>query len=317
MPFWPGAHTAPFCSDARWRPVALSVNEANSARQVRQQLREKGWLPVSVEPAAGEHKSAGQGLSLLRRSMSAYELALITRQLATLIQAGIPVEECLRAVSRQTERPGLLSLLLAVRARVIEGYTLAQSLSEFPQAFPELYRATVAAGERSGHLGHDLPVLDPDDGAERAEAGHVHVQAARADRVAPRQRDAGPVAPGHEGPEHRDRRAEPPDQLVRRLPAQLLGDVDPGDAAGRRLGRVDVRVGDLDAAAQLLEQAAHHLDVEDVGHVVDHAGAGRQEGGSHQLERGVLRTADVHGALERPDPRPGRGDPEALHERSP
>lgn len=128
------------------------VLEADSARQVRQQLREKGWLPVSVEPAASEHREAKAGGSLFRRGMSAYELALITRQLATLIQAGIPVEECLRAVSRQTGRPALQSLLLAVRARVSEGYTLAQSLSEFPHAFPDLYRATVAAGEKSGHL---------------------------------------------------------------------------------------------------------------------------------------------------------------------
>jgi general secretion pathway protein F len=104
------------------------VLEADSVRQVRQQLRDKGWLPVSVEPAASEHRqSADSGLPFFRRGVSAYELALITRQLATLIQAGIPVEECLRAVSRQTERPALQSLLLAVRARVIEGYTLAQS----------------------------------------------------------------------------------------------------------------------------------------------------------------------------------------------
>ncbi|MGH8492085.1 MAG: type II secretion system inner membrane protein GspF [Moraxellaceae bacterium] len=129
------------------------VLEADSARQVRQQLRDKGWLPVSVEPAASEHKQSTGKLALFSGGgMSAYELALITRQLATLIQAGIPVEECLRAVSRQTERPGLQSLLMAVRARVIEGYTLAQSMSEFPQAFPELYRATVSAGEKSGHM---------------------------------------------------------------------------------------------------------------------------------------------------------------------
>lgn len=128
------------------------VLEADSARQVRQQLRDKGWVPVSVEPAASEHQKEKTGVSFLRGGMSAYELALITRQLATLIQAGIPIEETLRAVSRQTERPGLQSLLLAVRARVIEGYTLAQSMGEFPKAFPELYRATVAAGEKSGHL---------------------------------------------------------------------------------------------------------------------------------------------------------------------
>lgn len=128
------------------------ILEADSARQVRQQLRDKGWLPVSVEPAAGEQKASAGGPGLFRRGITAWELALITRQLATLIAAGIPVEECMRAVSRQTERPALQSLLMAVRARVIEGYTLAQALSEFPQAFPDLYRATVAAGEKSGHL---------------------------------------------------------------------------------------------------------------------------------------------------------------------
>lgn len=127
------------------------VLEADSSRQVRQQLRDKGLLPVSVEMAAVEHRTEQKGL-FNRKGMTAYELAMVTRQLATLIQAGIPVEECLRAVSRQTERPGLQGLLMAVRARVNEGYTLAQSLSEFPQAFPDLYRATVAAGEKSGHL---------------------------------------------------------------------------------------------------------------------------------------------------------------------
>lgn len=127
------------------------VLEADSARQVRQQLREKNLMPVAVEPAAAEHKQS-KSSGFFRRGMTAYELALITRQLATLIQSGIPVEECLRAVSRQNGRPALQSLLLAVRARVSEGYTLAQAMSEFPHAFPDLYRATVAAGEKSGHL---------------------------------------------------------------------------------------------------------------------------------------------------------------------
>jgi len=128
------------------------VLEGDSVRQIRQQLREKGWLPVTVEPAAREHQESPQGGSFFKRGINAYELALVTRQLATLIQAGIPVEEALRAVSRQSDRPALQSLMLAVRSRVIEGYTLAQSLSEFPQAFPDLYRATVTAGEKSGHL---------------------------------------------------------------------------------------------------------------------------------------------------------------------
>lgn len=139
------------CVDGEGRKQK-GVLEGDSVRQIRQQLREKGWVPVSVEVAAKEHQKSEQGIGLFRRGISAYDLALVTRQLATLIQAGIPVEEALRAVSRQSERPVLQSLMLAVRARVIEGYTLAQSLSEFPHAFPDLYRATVAAGEKSGHL---------------------------------------------------------------------------------------------------------------------------------------------------------------------
>lgn len=140
------------CVDEQGRKQK-GVLDGDSVRQIRQQLREKGWAPVSVELAAKQHQEAESGgLSLFRRGISAYELALLTRQLSTLIQAGIPVEESLRAVSRQSERPALQSLLLAVRARVIEGYTLAQALGEFPHAFPDLYRATVAAGEKSGHL---------------------------------------------------------------------------------------------------------------------------------------------------------------------
>ena len=76
----------------------------------------------------------------------------MTRQLATLVNAGFPVEEALGAVARQAEKARLNSLLLAVRARVLEGHTLADALRDFPRVFPELYRATVSAGEQSGHL---------------------------------------------------------------------------------------------------------------------------------------------------------------------
>jgi general secretion pathway protein F len=64
----------------------------------------------------------------------------------------LPLEESLLAVSQQNDNPRTKSILLGVRAKVMEGYTLADGLSDFPQAFPELYRATVAAGEQSGHL---------------------------------------------------------------------------------------------------------------------------------------------------------------------
>lgn len=129
------------------------IIEADSPRQVRQQLRDKGWMPLSVELGAEKHKSSGSG-SFKKKgsSLSAKDLSLVTRQLATLVQSGIPLEESISAVSQQNENNKIRSMMLAVRAKVLEGHTLADSLGEFPNAFPDLYRSTVAAGEHAGHL---------------------------------------------------------------------------------------------------------------------------------------------------------------------
>jgi general secretion pathway protein F len=130
------------------------VLEGDTARQVRSLLRDKALLPVSVnEVAAQESRTqrTGGSFTLLRR-VSTTDLSLLTRQLATLVRAGLPLEEALLAVSQQTERPRVQSILLGVRARVMEGHTLADGLADFPRVFPEIYRATVAAGEQSGHL---------------------------------------------------------------------------------------------------------------------------------------------------------------------
>jgi general secretion pathway protein F len=80
------------------------------------------------------------------------ELATITRQLATLIQASMPLEEALTAISQQSQSNKLSSVVLAVRSKVMEGHALADGMADFPAAFPTLYRATVAAGEHAGHL---------------------------------------------------------------------------------------------------------------------------------------------------------------------
>lgn len=126
------------------------VVEADAPRAVRQQLREKGLTPLSVEPAAERQR---RSTSLSRRGgLAASDLALITRQLATLIQSGIPIEQALSATAQQSEKPRIRSMLIAIRAKVMEGYSLADGLGEFPRAFPRLYRSTVAAGEHAGHL---------------------------------------------------------------------------------------------------------------------------------------------------------------------
>jgi general secretion pathway protein F len=129
------------------------VIEGDTARHVRSLLRERQLLPVTIEEiAAQESRRQRRGGITWRRGVSAADLSLLTRQLSTLVRAGLPLEEALLAVSEQTEKPRVQSILLGVRAKVVEGHTLADGLSDFPSVFPEIYRATVAAGEHSGHL---------------------------------------------------------------------------------------------------------------------------------------------------------------------
>jgi len=128
------------------------VLEGDTARQVRQQLRDQGWMPLDVQEASQREAKSQRRTIRIRRGVSATDLALITRQLATLVRSGLPLEESLRAASQQTEKARLKSMLMAVRSRVMEGHTLATGLGDFPHVFPELYRTTVSAGEQSGHV---------------------------------------------------------------------------------------------------------------------------------------------------------------------
>ena len=127
------------------------VLEGDTAKQVRQLLRDKKLLPLTVTETA-EKESTRQQSAGFRRSLSAADLAVLTRQLATLVQSGMPLEESLSAVGQQTENARLQSIVMGVRARVREGFSFADGLRDFPRAFPEIYRATIEAGEQSGHL---------------------------------------------------------------------------------------------------------------------------------------------------------------------
>ncbi|MBY5994010.1 type II secretion system inner membrane protein GspF [Ferrimonas balearica] len=138
--------------DTRGRQVK-GIIEADTARQARSQLREKQMMPLEVVPAAQkEQRSARPGFTLFKPKIGATALALITRQLATLVAGGLPLEECIKAVAEQSEQPRLKGMLMAVRAKVVEGYGLAESMADYPQVFDELYVAMVASGEKSGHL---------------------------------------------------------------------------------------------------------------------------------------------------------------------
>lgn len=129
------------------------ILEGDTARQVRQLLRDRQLLPLTVAEVAEREAARQQRRPFLRgNSLSSADLALLTRQLATLTQSGLPLEEALLAVSEQTESPRVKSIVIGVRSKVMEGHTLADGFGDFPRAFPEIYRATVAAGEQSGHL---------------------------------------------------------------------------------------------------------------------------------------------------------------------
>ncbi|MCR9191855.1 MAG: type II secretion system inner membrane protein GspF [Gammaproteobacteria bacterium] len=122
------------------------VIEADSERHARQLLRELGLIPTAV------HVYKKSVRTKHNDKLSASHLALFTRQLATLLAAGIPIDEALRGVADQSELDSTRRLIIGVRAKVLEGYGLAQAMAEYPHAFPELYRATLAAGEQTGRL---------------------------------------------------------------------------------------------------------------------------------------------------------------------
>ena len=157
--------------------VKKGMLEGDSARQIRQQLRDQGLAPTKVvlaSQAITVETSSGNFLgALFEPTLSVSERALITRQLATLIGAGLPVEEALLAVSKQTQMPKTQKMLVTVRARVMEGYSLAGSLEAYPKAFPDLFRATVAAGESSGHLDAVLNQLADFSEAQYESASRV------------------------------------------------------------------------------------------------------------------------------------------------
>ena len=144
--------------DARGK-TQKGVLEADSPRQVRQKLRSDGLNAVAISPMsaqAGSDSDQGQPVArrfnLFQKQASDAEVALLTRQLATLVAAGIPLDECLQALVRQLRKPHLKSIVTTVRSKILEGQTLADSLGSYPKTFDRLYRAMVAAGEKSGHL---------------------------------------------------------------------------------------------------------------------------------------------------------------------
>jgi general secretion pathway protein F len=133
--------------------------EGDTPKHVRQLLRDKQLLPMDIQETAAQELKKSRRRRFMRRGLSSLDLAMLTRQLATLLRSGLPLEETLQAVAEQTEKPRVQRIILGVRSKVVEGHPLADGLRDFPQAFPEIYRATVSAGEQSGKLDQVLERL--------------------------------------------------------------------------------------------------------------------------------------------------------------
>jgi len=129
--------------------------EGDSAKQIRQILREKSLIPVSVEKVRNDttivrhriFKSNFQGSKI-----SSTELALVTRQFATLLDSGLTIEEVLNILIAQSESYKTKSILSGIRSNILSGLSLVDAINDYPRSFPEIYRSSIAAGERSGNL---------------------------------------------------------------------------------------------------------------------------------------------------------------------
>ncbi|MEM7540226.1 MAG: type II secretion system F family protein [Pseudomonadota bacterium] len=124
--------------------------EAESDRQARRLVRERGYIPLSID--LSKKKDSSEHSSPFGFRMRDDALALFTQTLATLLQAGMPVDDAMQAIINQTDDRNAKSMLVDVRAKIAEGYSFEQSLAEFPRVFSDVYCATVGAGEQTRHL---------------------------------------------------------------------------------------------------------------------------------------------------------------------
>jgi len=141
------------------------IIESDTSRLARQQLRKQSLTPLEVTAIKAQSKKTKT--SLFAPTLSASELSLLTRQLATLVRASLPLEESLQAVADQSESQKIKVILIAVRSDVLTGKPLATSMQAFPRVFPKDFIATVSAGEESGDLAMVLERLA--DHVERSQ----------------------------------------------------------------------------------------------------------------------------------------------------
>lgn len=132
------------------------VLEGDSEKQIRQMLRNQQLIPVKIQTISYSSQQTSGFRKLFSKKISTSDLALLTRQLATLMNASIPLTDALGSLAEQTEKKWIQGIVLSLKAKVQEGHTLAKALAEFPEVFSELFIASVMAGEQTGKLGNVL-----------------------------------------------------------------------------------------------------------------------------------------------------------------
>lgn len=146
--------------DANGKTVK-GVANGDHAKQVRAELRAQGLVPLEVKTVSGsitrdDQKNEGQ---IRRVKIRLNDLSILTRQMATLLESGMTVEETLSAVIKQSEGHKIKSVMSDIRSLVTEGYSLSDAIALYPNSFPEIYRASISAGEQSGTLDRVLERL--------------------------------------------------------------------------------------------------------------------------------------------------------------
>lgn len=138
------------------------IVEAESLKAARSQLRNQQLLPLSMKALGADIQDKSQSQRWQRKVFGATALAIWTRQLAGLVSSGLPLERALTALADEAEDPHQRELVSQLKAEVNAGHSFAKALSTMPREFDEVYRAVIAAGESSGHLGMVLEKLADD-----------------------------------------------------------------------------------------------------------------------------------------------------------
>ncbi|MFT5571240.1 MAG: general secretion pathway protein F [Cryomorphaceae bacterium] len=146
--------------DANGKTVK-GITSGDHAKQVRAELRAQGLVPLEVKSISESALNRSQGPSNTTRKIKikTNDLSIMTRQLATLLESGMTVEETLSAIVKQSEGHKMKTVISDIRSLVTEGYSLSDAIALYPNSFPEIYRASISAGEQSGTLDRVLDRL--------------------------------------------------------------------------------------------------------------------------------------------------------------